>query len=378
MINNGEIERIQINVTRSSLPPYEEFIEMIKPIWDSRWLTNMGDFHSALEEALKDYLDVAELSLMVNGHMALELAIQAYGFPVGSEIITTPFTFISTTHAIVRNGLQPVFCDVKPIDGTMDPAQLEKLITPQTVAILPVHVYGNVCDVESIQEIADRHGLKVIYDAAHVFGVTHNGKGIGSYGDCSMFSFHATKVYHTIEGGAVASSDRELYEKLYNLKNFGIRGEELVTDIGANAKMNEFCAVMGLCNLRHIGEAMESRKQIYARYEQVIAGINGLVHLTDPAQQSRNFAYYPILVTEEYPCDRDALYERFADAGIHVRKYFYPLTADAACFGNRYAEAELPIARDLAGRVLTLPIFEGMTEEEFDRVATVLEREARS
>ncbi len=202
----------KILVTRSSMPPYEEYIEAIKPLWETHWLTNMGQYHRELEERLKEYLGVPEVSLMVNGHMALELAIQAFGFPAGAEVITTPFTFISTTHAIVRNRLQPVFCDIKPEDGTMDETQIESLITDRTVAIVPVHVYGNVCNVEKIQEIAAKHHLKVIYDAAHAFGVKYKGQGIGNYGDVSVFSFHATKVFNTIEGGAAAFSDSGIYK----------------------------------------------------------------------------------------------------------------------------------------------------------------------
>ena len=210
-----------ILVTQSSMPAYEEYIEAIKPLWDTHWLTNMGVYHQQLEKELKDYLEVPEISLMVNGHMALELAIQAFGFPEGAEVITTPFTFISTTHAIVRNHLKPVFCDVKLEDGTIDESKIEDLITERTVAIVPVHVYGNVCNIEEIQRIAHKYGLKVIYDAAHAFGVKYKGKGIGYYGDASVFSFHATKVFNTIEGGAVTFSDHAIYEKLYNMKNFG-------------------------------------------------------------------------------------------------------------------------------------------------------------
>lgn len=258
----------KIFVTQSSMPPFEEYVDAIKPLWNSHWLTNMGKYHQELEEKLKEYLDVPNLSLMVNGHMALEMIIQAYNFPKGSEIITTPFTFISTTHAIVRNYLKPVFCDVKLSDGTIDETKIEDLITENTVAILPVHVYGNVCDVKAIQTIADKYRLKVIYDAAHAFGVRYAGKGIGNYGDASIFSFHATKIFNTIEGGAVTFSAPEIKEKLYNLKNFGIRGEELVVDIGANAKMNEFAAIMGLCNLKYIDSVLEARKKRYIIYEK--------------------------------------------------------------------------------------------------------------
>lgn len=251
----------EIFVTKSSMPPMEEYISMIKPIWDSRWLTNMGRFHNELEKELCQYLDVEQVSLMVNGHMALELAIQVMDFPKGAEVITTPYTFVSTTHAILRNGLVPVFCDIKE-DFTINEEKIEALVTEKTVAIVPVHVYGNICNVEKIQEIASRYDLKVIYDAAHAFGESYKGKGIASFGDLSVFSFHATKVFHTIEGGAVCSSNRDVYERLYDLKNFGIRSEELVVSVGANAKMNEFAAAMGLCNLKYMESNIAKRKDL--------------------------------------------------------------------------------------------------------------------
>ena len=256
----------KIFVTRSSMPTFDSYIEAIKPLWETHFLTNMGKYHQELEEKLKQYLDVQELSLMVNGHMALELAIQAFQFPKDAEIITTPYTFISTTHAIIRNHLKPVFCDVKFEDGTIDENKIENLINERTVAILPVHVYGHVCNIEKIQEIADKYHLKVIYDAAHAFGVLYKEKGIGNYGDASIFSFHATKVFNTIEGGAVTFSDHKFYDKLYKLKNFGICNEELITEVGTNAKMNEFCAIMGLCNLKNIDKVIENRKYCYEYY----------------------------------------------------------------------------------------------------------------
>ena len=290
----------KILVTKSSMPPYEEYIKAIKPLWDSHWLTNMGTYHKELEEKLRIYLNVPELSLMVNGHMALEMAIQTFGFPGGAEVITTPFTFVSTTHAIVRNHLNPVFCDVKLSDGTIDENQIEDLITEHTVAIIPVHVYGNVCNLEKIQEIADKYNLKVIYDAAHAFGVKYKGIGIGSFGDASIFSFHATKIFNTIEGGAVAFSNHKIYEKLYNLKNFGIRGEELVTEVGANAKMNEFAAVMGLCNLQHIEETYLQRKDRYKVYKEKLRDVKGIRLFDKNDNVSDNYAYFPILVEEGY------------------------------------------------------------------------------
>lgn len=362
----------KILVTQSSMPPYEEYIEAIKPLWDSHWLTNMGQYHQSLEEGLKEYLDVPELSLMVNGHMALEMAIQAFGFPEGGEVITTPFTFISTTHAIVRNNLQPVFCDVKLSDGTIDETKIEDLITEKTVAILPVHVYGNVCNVEEIQRIADKYNLKVIYDAAHAFGVKYKGKGIGSYGDASIFSFHATKVFNTIEGGAVTFSDRKIYDKLYNLKNFGIRGEELVVDVGANAKMNEFAAIMGLCNLKYIDKAIEARKERCDLYERELMNVKGIRFLEHKSEATRNYGYFPIIVEDENEVDRDTLYDYLKENNIYSRKYFYPLTSDQACFKNKYKKVDLENARYLAKRVLVLPLYEKLEKDKIYRIVGVV------
>lgn len=362
----------EIFVTRSSMPPYEEYIEAIKPLWDSHWLTNMGRYHQELEDRLKEYLDVPELSLMVNGHMALEMAIQAMGLPKGGEVITTPFTFISTTHAIVRNGLKPVFCDVKPGDGTIDERKIEGLITEHTVAIVPVHVYGNVCNVEEIQRIADKYGLKVIYDAAHAFGESYEGKGIGNYGDASIFSFHATKVFNTIEGGAVAFSDPGFYERLFNLKNFGIRGEELVVSVGANGKMNEFCAIMGLCNLNHVEEAIAWRKALCEEYEGQLKGVPGIRLFENKSEVKRNYGYFPILVEDEYPLKRDELYEKLKGQGIYTRKYFYPLTSDQACFKNRYRGVRLECAREMAKRVLVLPVYEGLEMGKIERIFKIV------
>ena len=265
MSRKNNIDEEKILVTRSALPPFEEYAEMIKPLWQSRWLTNMGDYHKELEKQLTKYSGVQEISLVVNGHMALELGLQALDLPRGGEVITTPFTFISTTHAIVRNGLIPIFCDIKD-DYTIDENKIEELITEKTVAIVPVHVYGNVCNIEKIEQIAHKYNLKVLYDAAHAFGERYKGKGIGSFGNMSIFSFHATKVFHTIEGGCICVGSHELYEKIYNLKNFGIRNEELIVEIGANAKMNEFEAAMGLCNLKYIENDIAKRKKVVERY----------------------------------------------------------------------------------------------------------------
>lgn len=356
------------------MPPFEEYVEAIRPLWESHWLTNMGSYHEQLECKLKEYLDVPELSLMVNGHMALELTLQAFGFPENSEVITTPFTFVSTTHAIVRNHLNPVFCDVKPEDGTIDETKIEELITEKTVAIVPVHVYGNVCNVEAIQHIADKYNLKVIYDAAHAFGVKYNGRGIGNYGDASVFSFHATKVYNTIEGGAVTFSDHKLYEKLYNLKNFGIRNEELVVEVGANAKMNEFCAIMGLCNLKHIDQALENRKYRYDYYIQKMKNLSGIRFFSNSTDSTKNYAYFPIIVENDYEMTRNELYDKFHKDDIYARKYFYPITADQACFRNKYKKNDLKNARELSEKILILPFYEHMEMGQIDRVVELIER----
>lgn len=364
----------RILVTQSSMPPYEEYIEAIKPLWDSHWLTNMGKYHKELEGKLREYLDVPELSLMVNGHMALELAIQAFNFPEGSEVITTPFTFISTTHAIVRNRLKPVFCDVKLSDGTIDETKIEDLITEHTVAIVPVHVYGNVCNIEEIQKIADKYNLKVIYDAAHAFGVKYKGKGIGSYGDASVFSFHATKVFNTIEGGAVAFSDHKIYEKLYNLKNFGIRGEELVAEVGANAKMNEFCAIMGLCNLKYIEQTFEERRKKYGFYKEKLSAVKGIRFFERNEEATNNYAYFPILIEDDYKRSRDELYEYLKENNIYSRKYFYPLTSDQACFKNKYRNDKLENARELAKKVLVVPFYEKINSQDVERIVMLIKK----
>ncbi|MEY8413583.1 DegT/DnrJ/EryC1/StrS family aminotransferase [Lachnospiraceae bacterium 62-26] len=357
------MDNINIFVTKTSMPPYQEYIEAIKPLWESHWITNMGQYHEELEKKLSAYLDVQELSLMVNGHMALELAIQAFDFPEDSEVITTPFTFISTTHAIVRNHLQPVFCDVKICDGTMDETKIENLITEKTVAILPVHVYGNVCNVDKIQRIAEKYRLKVIYDAAHAFGVRYRGKGIGNYGDASIFSFHATKIFNTIEGGAVAFSEHELYDKLYNLKNFGIQGEETVVSIGANAKMNEFSAIMGLCNLEHIAHVIQERKKRWELYKEKLNHVHGIQLFIEKQDETPNYAYFPILVKGDRYGKRDEVYQYLREKNIYLRKYFYPLTSDQTCFKNKYKKTDLNNARCLAEQVLVLPLYPEIEEE---------------
>lgn len=360
-----------IQVTRASLPPLAEYEAMLKDIWESAWLTNMGRYHEMLRGALRDYLSVAEVELFVNGHSALELCIQAFGLT--GEVITTPFSFASTTHAIVRNGLKPVFCDIEDEHCTLDAAKLEALITDKTSAIVPVHVYGNICDTDAIEEIARRHGLKVIYDAAHTFGERYKGRGIGSFGDASMFSFHATKVFNSIEGGAVTTGEKNqaLMSKLYELKNFGILGKEEVASVGANGKMNEFAAAMGLCNLRHIESYIEARRKIYEHYMERLAGVEGLILPKLQAEVTPNYAYFPLRF-RGFRDNRDTVYERLAAQGIYARKYFYPCINAYACYRDAYNEDETPVAKRAASEVLTLPIYPELSHEVVDEICDLI------
>ena len=360
----------KILVTQAALPEIEEYIEEIKSIWESHWLTNMGEKHQLLKNQLQEYLQVENIELLVNGHMALELTLQA--MDLKGEVITTPFTFASTTHAIVRNGLKPVFCDIREDNFTIDVDKLESLITDDTCAIMPVHVYGNMCDVEKIQEIADKHHLKVIYDAAHTFGEQYKGKGVGAYGDASCFSFHATKVFNTIEGGAVCYKDKSLGEKLYNLKNFGIRGQEIVESVGANAKMNEFQAAMGICNLRHIHEQIEKRERIVKRYQERLDNVKGLTIWKKQEDVQSNYAYFPILVHEDYRMNRDEVYELLAVHNIHARKYFYPVTNAFDCYRDKYDVRETPVALKISQEVLTLPLYAELDLDIVDKICDII------
>ncbi len=358
-----------INVTRSSMPSYEEYCQEIKDLWDSRWLTNVGSKHQQLQAELENYLGVHKVSLYTNGHLALENIIAAMGLPKGGEVITTPFTFISTTHAISRNGLVPVFCDVNGEDYTIDVSKIEALITDKTVAIVPVHVYGNLCDVEGIQRIADQHGLKVIYDAAHAFGVRYKGRGAGSFGDASMFSFHATKVYHTIEGGCVCYHDDTLTEKLSDIRNFGLHGQEECLYVGGNAKMNEFQAAMGLCNLRHIDGEIAKRKAVVERYRARLSGVEGIKLSVIQEDVQSNYAYFPV-VFDGYKYTRDEVFARLKEQGIIARKYFYPLTNGFACYRDLPTAGthKTPVAEHFASRVLTLPLYADLALEDVDRI----------
>ena len=361
---------MKINVTRSSLPSFDEYCNEIKDLWESRWLTNMGIKHKKLEKELISYLEVPNVTLFTNGHLALEAAIAAFDFPKNSEVITTPFSFVSTSNAIVRNGLVPVFCDIKKNDYTLDPDKIEALISERTVAIVPVHVYGNVCDIEKIERIAKKHNLRVIYDAAHAFGVKYKGVNCATFGDVSMFSFHATKVFNTIEGGAVCYNDSTLTQKFNDIKNFGIRGEERCASFGANAKMNEFQAAMGLCNLRHIEENIKKRGEIVSLYKKRLSNVEGIVLCDEQSSVEPNYAYFPVVFLG-YKYSRDQIKERLANNDIGARKYFYPCINDYECYAE-YNKNPTPIAKEISNLVLTLPLFPELTEKDINLICDII------
>lgn len=363
----------KILVTRSSIPDMEEYIDEIRSIWDSHWLTNMGEKHKQLQAKLEQYFEMPHVALYTNGHLALENVIAALNLPKGNEVITTPFTFASTTHAIVRNGLVPVFCDVNDRDYTIDVRKIEDLITDRTVAIVPVHVYGNLCDVEKIDKIAEKYGLKVIYDAAHAFAVKYKGMSSASFGDASMFSFHATKVFNTIEGGAVAFRNDNWVQLLNDQKNFGIHGSESVCFVGGNAKMNEFQAAMGICNLRHLDEEIAKRKRVAEHYRERLSGIEGIRLCKKQENVECNYAYFPV-VFDDYKYTRNEIFSMLKEKNIFARKYFYPLTNSFECYRN-YPTAgveKTPVAQHLALRVLTLPLYADLALEDVDRICDII------
>lgn len=364
---------MSIYVTKPSLPSMEDFINEIKPIFDNKILTNMGPVYKKFQHMLLEYLDVSYLSLFVNGHMALENAIKTYDFPEGSEVITTPFTFVSTTHSIVRNNLKPVFCDINEKDYTIDVNKIESLITDKTVAIVPVHVYGNICDVEAIDEIAKKHNLKVIYDAAHAFGEKYKGKGIGNFGDAVMFSFHATKVFNSVEGGAVAFKDESLRNRLHELKNFGIVETGDVCAIGGNAKLDEIRSAMGICNLRRIGECIDKRRIITKHYFERLADVKGIILSKKNEFVDSNYSYMPIrIIPEEFGRTRDDVFNSLAENDIFARKYFYPALNELSCYSSYHKENDTPIAHKVSTTILTLPIYEELTLEDVDRICDIV------
>ncbi len=358
-----------IYVTQPDLPLLDDFLPYLRQIWDSRVLTNSGSFHQRFEAALAEYLGVPHVSLFTNGTLALVTALQS--LRIAGEVITTPYSFVATAHSLMWNGIKPVFADIDPVTLNLDPARIEALITPQTTAIMPVHCYGTPCDVDAIQRIADDYNLKVIYDAAHAFGIRSAGGGsVLQHGDLSVLSFHATKVFNTFEGGAIVSPDARSKQRIDHLKNFGFVSETTVVATGINGKMSEFNAALGLLQLQHVGRAIERRAAVEQRYREQLAGVPGLSLLAPPTGVTRNHSYFPIMVGPGFPLSRDALYQRLRDAGIMVRRYFYPLISEFSMYrGLPSARPDLlPVAHEAARQVLCLPIYPALTETDQDRV----------
>ena len=361
-----------ILVTRPTLPPVEEYQALVSEIFASRYLTNGGLQHQQLEKALAEKLETPFLRLFTNGHLALECALQAFGFD-GGEIITTPFTFVSTTHAIVRCGLTPVFCDVEPDYFTIDPAQIEAKITPRTRAILPVHVYGNPCDMEAIERIAAKHNLPVLYDAAHAFGVSIRGRAVSDFGTASMFSFHATKCFNTIEGGAIATKNAAYAERLNGYKNFGFHTDEEIREVGGNAKMNEFQAAMGRLNLKYFDSEIAKRGKVAARYRENLSGIAGLSFRPVREGATQNYAYLPVSFDPAvFGADRDQVSDTLKQFNIFARKYFYPLVSEAACYAGRFDPAQTPVALAASRNVLTLPMYASLPLSDVDDICEIV------
>lgn len=374
-----------ILVTHPYMPPKETVMKYLDSLWETRWLTNNGPLVKQLEASLKDKLSVDDIVVFANGHLALDSAIRLYDFPYGSEVITTPYTFVSTTNAIEMNGLKPVFCDIKESDCTIDENKIEELITNKTVAICPVHVYGFPCNVDKIDEIAKRHNLKVIYDSAHAFGVRYKGKGIAEFGDMSMFSMHATKVFHTVEGGAVAFSQKTLREKLMMQKSFGLKNKEDAQKASLNAKMSDMHAAVGLANLESFDSQVEKRKKLVERYISNIEKINGenknsRIRLFDFNNDNikYNYAYFPVLINDEFGVSRDELAERlWTEKNINARKYFCPITSDMTYYKNKYGVTDTQVAREISNRVLTLPMYYELTLEEVDYITDSIKEIAK-
>lgn len=362
-----------INVTSSSMPPFEEYVEEIKGLWESRWLTNSGIKHQELEKQLKNYFDCENIKFFSNGHLALEAILNTMG--LRGEIITTPFTYASTTQAIVRTGSTPIFCDIEPEHYTIDVNKIENLITENTVAILPVHVYGNICNYKEIEALASKYKLKVIYDAAHAFGVKIGDLSVAHLGDASMFSFHATKVFHTIEGGSVTFKDTKLSSKLDAWKMFGMQGKEDAEYIGTNAKMTEFQAAMGLCNLRHVEEEISKRKKVVERYRSNLDSIKGITLCTVQDGVKSNYSYFPVLFEKNiFGKDRDEIIEALSKHNIFARKYFYPLTSKFSVYKNQFTIQETPIAEEVSENILTLPLYADLQLVDVDRICELILR----
>ncbi|HKP33881.1 MAG TPA: DegT/DnrJ/EryC1/StrS family aminotransferase [Sphingomicrobium sp.] len=361
-----------VHVTRPYLPPLDEMLPLLREIWDRRWLTNHGPFHQRFEQLLAQFLDAEHVSLTANGMLALETALEASGLT--GEAITTPYSFVATTHAIKRAGLTPVFVDVRASDLNMDADRIEELITERTSAIVAVHCYGNPCDGQKLKGIAERHGLKLIYDAAHAFGVRQFGGSVLTWGDFSILSFHATKAFNTFEGGAVIARSAEGKAAIDNLGNFGIADEVTVRTVGGNAKMNEFSAALGLVQLAHFEEARAGRRRVDGRYREALSDVTGIGLIEIPAGVEPNFSYFPVLVTPDYPISRDQLYERLKARGIYTRRYFHPLLSNFPMYRDLPSAAPdlLPVATRAAQQILCLPIYHDLNHGDQDRVIELI------
>lgn len=361
-----------VYVTQPSLPPLEEFVPYLQQIWDSKILTNGGPFHQQLERALCDYLGIKHVALFTNGTIALVTALQA--LRITGEVITTPYSFVATAHSLLWNGIKPVFVDIDPVTLNLDPGKIEAAITPQTTAIMPVHCYGHPCDVDRIQKIADTYGLKVIYDAAHAFGVQSHSGSVLNHGDLSVLSFHATKVFNTFEGGAIVCPDAKTKQRIDHLKNFGFVDEVTVVAPGINGKMSEINAAFGLLQLKGIGEVLKKRKVIDAHYREGLANVKGIHCLPDAGKKVANYSYFPILVQPEYALSRDALYQKLRENNIYSRRYFYPLISDFPMYRGlpSAAHANLPVARKAAAQVICLPIYPALEASYLENIISLI------
>ena len=362
-----------IYVTQPALPPLAEFSKYLEKIWESKWVTNQGQFHQQLEKELAEHLGVKYVSLFANGTLALVTALQE--LRITGEVITTPFSFVATAHSLLWNGIKPVFVDINPETFNLDPEKIEAAITPHTTAIMPVHVYGKPCDVEKIQKIADIYGLKVIYDAAHAFGVNYKGTSLLKHGDLSILSFHATKVFNTFEGGAIVCPDAKTKKRIDDLKNFGFHDEVTVVAPGINAKMNEVQAAFGLLQLKYIDNAIARRREIDTQYREQLSTVSGIFCPLLPIDTIYNYAYFPILVEKEYPLSREELYEKLRQNGIYTRRYFYPLISNFPMYRDLPSaqRGNLSMATEVAAKVLCLPIYPALKLEDQQRVIEIIQ-----
>jgi dTDP-4-amino-4,6-dideoxygalactose transaminase len=361
-----------IYVTQPSLPPLAEFIPYLEKIWGSKILTNCGPYHSQLEQELCDYLGVPYVSLFSNGTIALMAALQT--LEIRGEVITTPYSFVATAHSLLWNGIKPVFVDVDHHTLNLDPNKIEAAVTPETTAIMPVHCYGQPCDTDALQRIADKHGLKLIYDAAHAFGVRDNSGSILNHGDLSVLSFHATKVFNTFEGGAIVCSDAKIKQKIDSLKNFGFVDETTVVAPGINGKMSEINAAFGLLQLQHVQSAISRRADLDVAYRNAFLAQSGITCLPKPNDVVSNYAYFPILIQDDFPLTRDQLYQRLRENGVHARRYFYPLISEFPMYKElRSAQREnLPVASDAASRVICLPLYPALSGDDQQRIIDLI------